>query len=145
TQGANPGLVSSFVKQALLNMASDLHMKVERPASFEDWAELARRLDVKVIHIAERDSQVSDRRKVRGEFVNTWSVEGFLDEGLQPAELGWGSHEKHWPDDALRHGYGCDAAIMLSRPGVATRVRTWTPLEGPFLGFLVTHAEAISI
>jgi homospermidine synthase len=145
TQGANPGLVSSFVKQALLNMAADLSMKVEPPASFEDWAELARRLDVKVIHIAERDTQVAEPRKAHGEFVNTWSVDAFVDEGLQPAELGWGSHETHWPPDGRRHGYGCDAAIYLDRPGVATRVRSWTPLEGPFIGFLITHAEAISI
>jgi homospermidine synthase len=31
------------------------------------------------------------------------------------------------------------------RPGAATRVRSWTPLEGPVHGFLVTHNEAISI
>jgi homospermidine synthase len=145
TQGANPGLVSCFVKVALLNMASDLSMKVETPASHEEWAELAQKLEVKVIHIAERDTQVTRERKQRGEFVNTWSVEAFVDEGLQPSELGWGTHEKHWPEDALRHGYGCDAAIMLNRPGIATRVRSWTPLEGPYHGFLVTHAEAISI
>jgi homospermidine synthase len=24
-------------------------------------------------------------------------------------------------------------------------VRTWTPLEGPFHGFLITHGESISI
>ena len=30
-------------------------------------------------------------------------------------------------------------------PGAATRVRTWTPLAGPFHGFLITHNEAISI
>jgi homospermidine synthase len=118
---------------------------VKPPADHQEWAALARKLDVKVIHIAERDTQVAAQRKERGEFVNTWSVEGFFDEGLQPCELGWGSHEKHWPDDALRHGFGCDAAIMLNRPGVATRVRSWTPLEGPYHGFLVTHAEAISI
>ncbi|HEY0824396.1 MAG TPA: saccharopine dehydrogenase C-terminal domain-containing protein [Ramlibacter sp.] len=145
TQGANPGLVSSFVKVALLNMAADLDMKVDVPTAQEEWAELARKLDVKVIHIAERDTQVAQRRKQRGEFVNTWSVGAFVDEGLQPSELGWGTHEKHWPADALRHGYGCDAAIMLDRPGIATRVRSWTPLEGPYHGFLVTHAEAISI
>ena len=40
-----------------------------------------------------------------------------------------------------RHDFGCDAAIYLQRPGAATRVRTWTPLEGPFHGFLVTHNE----
>jgi homospermidine synthase len=145
TQGANPGLVSALVKRALLNMAEETHLKVNRPTSYEDWAELARSLDIKVIHIAERDSQISDRRKESDEFVNTWSVEGFFDEGLQPAELGWGSHERHWPEDAGRHGFGCDAAIYLNRPGIATRVRSWTPLEGPYHGFLVTHAESISI
>jgi homospermidine synthase len=31
------------------------------------------------------------------------------------------------------------------RPGASTRVRTWTPMEGPFHGFLVTHNESISI
>jgi homospermidine synthase len=145
TQGANPGLVSTFVKVALLNIASDLHLKVETPVSHEEWADLARRLEIKVIHVAERDTQLARERKQRGEFVNTWSVDGFVDEGLQPAELGWGTHEKHWPADALRHGYGCDASIMLDRPGIATRVRSWTPLEGPYQGFLITHGESISI
>jgi homospermidine synthase len=146
TQGADPGLVSALVKQALLNIAADSHVAVaEMPASYEEWAELARKLEIKVIHIAERDTQVAQERKQRGEFVNTWSVEGFIDEGLQPAELGWGTHERHWPADAGRHGFGSDAAIYLRRPGLGTRVRSWTPLEGPFHGFLVTHAESISI
>jgi len=145
TQGANPGLASVLVKQALMNMARDQHIGVERPTCYEDWAKLAQKLEIKVIHIAERDTQVSTRRKERDEFVNTWSVDGFVSEGLQPAELGWGSHERHWPRDAARHGYGSDAAIYLERPGIATRVRSWTPLEGPYHGFLVTHAESISI
>ena len=145
TQGANPGLASVLVKQALMNMARDQHIEVGRPACYEDWARLAQTLGIKVIHIAERDTQVSARRKQRDEFVNTWSVDGFISEGLQPAELGWGSHERHWPVDAARHGYGSDAAIYLQRPGIATRVRSWTPLEGPYHGFLVTHAESISI
>jgi len=145
TQGANPGLVSALTKRALLNMAEETHLQADRPTSYEEWAQLARGLGIKVIHIAERDTQVSDRRKEKDEFVNTWSVEAFVDEGLQPAELGWGSHEKHWPEEAGRHGFGCDAAIYLNRPGIATRVRSWTPLEGPYHGFLVTHAESISI
>jgi homospermidine synthase len=145
TQGANPGLVSALAKQALLNMAADTKLEAERPTCYEEWAQLAQRLGIKVIHIAERDTQISKQRKERDEFVNTWSVEGFVDEGLQPAELGWGSHERHWPADARRHGFGSDAAIFLERPGIATRVRSWTPLEGPYHGFLVTHAEAISI
>ncbi|MEN0073226.1 MAG: saccharopine dehydrogenase C-terminal domain-containing protein [Paracraurococcus sp.] len=146
--GANPGLVSHFVKQALLDIARDTGAPVATPPPATDraaWARIAQSLGVKVIHIAERDTQVSDRPKRVGEFVNTWSVEGFVGEGCQPAELGWGTHEKTLPADGRRHGFGCDAAIYLLRPGASTRVRTWTPLEGPFHGFLITHNESISL
>ena len=145
THGANPGLVSHFVKQALLNVAADTGESTEIPKDRAGWAALAARLGVKVIHIAERDTQVSNEPKKVGEFVNTWSIDGFVGEGCQPTELGWGSHEKHFPADGRRHEFGCDAAIYLMRPGASTRVRTWTPLEGPFHGFLITHSEAISI
>lgn len=146
THGANPGLVSHFVKQALLNIAADTGQPAEVPANREQWAALAERLGVKVIHIAERDTQVAAHQPKRvGEFVNTWSIDGFVGEGCQPAELGWGSHERHWPADAMRHEFGRDSAIYLMRPGASTRVRTWTPTEGPFHGFLITHNESISI
>ena len=145
THGANPGLVSHFVKEALLNIARDTGLEVRTPRDRIGWALLARDLGIKVMHIAERDTQVSDASKQPGEFVNTWSIDGFVGEGSQPSEFGWGTHERHFPDDAKRHGFGCDAAIYLMRPGASTRVRSWTPLEGPFHGFLVTHNEAISI
>ena len=145
THGANPGLVSHLVKEALLNIAGDAGHKLTRPKSRADWAALAQRLGVKVIHIAERDTQVSPQPKRPGEFVNTWSIDGFVSEGSQPAELGWGSHERHFPPDGARHEFGPGSAIYLNRPGAATRVRSWTPLEGPYHGFLITHGEAISI
>ncbi|HEX4111611.1 MAG TPA: saccharopine dehydrogenase C-terminal domain-containing protein [Stellaceae bacterium] len=145
THGANPGLVSHFVKQALLNVARDTGHGDARPESRADWAALAATLGIKVIHIAERDTQVPTLPKRPGEFVNTWSIDGFFSEGAQPAELGWGSHEKHFPLDGVRHDFGTGAAIYLNRPGASTRVRSWTPLEGPYHGFLITHSEAISI
>lgn len=144
THGANPGLVSHFIKVGLLNIARDSGLDVAEPASREDWAALAQRLDVKVMHVAERDTQVANVPKKVGEFVNTWSIDGFVGEGCQPAELGWGSHERHWPHDGMRHEFGCDAAIYLMRPGASTKVRTWTPKEGPFHGYLITHNESIS-
>ncbi|MBM3644923.1 MAG: homospermidine synthase [Alphaproteobacteria bacterium] len=143
--GANPGLVSHFVKQALLNIARDTGVKAAVPKDREGWGRLARRLGIKTIHIAERDTQVSNHPKEVGEFVNTWSIDGFVSEGTQPAEMGWGTHEKALPPDGRRHAFGCDAAIYLNRPGLLTRVRTWTPLEGPFHGFIITHNESISI
>src|SRR6266446_6211019 len=107
---------------------------VVRPTTREGWGELARDLGVKVIHIAERDTQVSRKPKKVGEFVNTWSIDGFVSEGSQPAEMGWGSHEKDLPLDGAKHEFGCGSAIYLNRPGLVTRVRTWTPIEGPFHG-----------
>jgi homospermidine synthase len=145
THGANPGLVSHFVKQALLNIAADTGVETGVPANREEWGRLAQKLGVKVIHIAERDTQVSDRPKDPGEFVNTWSIDGFVSEGSQPAELGWGTHERNFPRDGARHDFGCQSAIYLNQPGAGTRVRTWTPRAGHFHGFLITHGESISI
>src|SRR5688572_21383784 len=61
--GANPGLVSHFVKRALLDLDRSLRAGKARPASREEWAALARDLGVCVIQIAERDTQVSDHAK----------------------------------------------------------------------------------
>jgi homospermidine synthase len=145
THGANPGLVSHFVKQALLDIARDTGIRTPVPADRAGWAALAHSLGVKVVHVAERDTQISETPKRSGEFVNTWSIDGFVGEGCQPAELGWGSHEKALPPDGHRHEFGTDAAIWLGRPGASTQVRSWTPLEGAYHGFLITHNEAISI
>jgi homospermidine synthase len=145
THGANPGLVSHFVKQALLNIAKDTGLKTDIPSSRAAWAKLAQTLGIKVMHVAERDTQVANVPKMPNEFVNTWSVDGFVSEGAQPAELGWGTHEKHFPADGGRHQDGSGCAIYLNRPGASTRVRTWTPKAGHFHGFLITHSEAISL
>ena len=145
THGANPGLVSHFVKQALVDLAREADPAAPVPVDRAGWGQLAQRLGVKTIHIAERDDQVASIPKSPGEFVNTWSIDGFFSEGSQPAELGWGTHERHFPEDGRRHDFGSGAAIYLLRQGAGTRVRSWTPLEGPYIGFLVTHNESISI
>ena len=145
TCGANPGMVSWFVKQALLNIAADLGHGAPNPQSRDEWAKLMQQVGVKGIHIAERDTQRAKSPKPMQVFVNTWSVEGFLSEGMQPAELGWGTHEKWMPENAGTHAKGCQAAIYLNQPGANTRVRSWCPTPGPQYGFLVTHNEAISI
>jgi len=145
THGANPGLVSHFVKQALLNIARDVRLDVAVPTSRDQWALLAERIGMKVVHVAERDTQFALPQKRPGEFVNTWSVDGFVGEGSQPSELGWGSHEKHFPPDGMRYDFGPCCSIFLNRPGVLTRVRSWTPLEGRYHGFLITHGESISV
>ena len=142
--GANPGMVSWLLKEALLRLAADTGVQAE-PTSREDWARLMQRLGVKGIHIAERDTQVSARPKPLGVFVNTWSVDGLLSEGYQPAELGWGTHEKKLPPNGHAFERGPGYAIWIDRPGADTRVRSWCPAVGPQFGYVITHNEALSI
>ncbi len=143
--GANPGLISLFVKQALLNIAKDTGHDDTPPKDKKGWATLARDLGIKVIHVAERDTQTALAPKKIGEFINTWSIDGFYSEGCQPSEIGWGTHEKEMPVDGKRHSFGCDAAIYLERPGYLTRTRSWTPTAKSQQGWIITHNESISI
>ena len=142
--GANPGLVSHFVKRALLDLDRILQAGDAQPASREDWAKLARALNVSVIQIAERDTQVSDHAKRHGEFVNTWSIDGFVDELMQPAEVSIGVHELNLPRRARQHRPD-SGTLYLPRPGGGTFARSWTPSVGGYQGMLVTHDEVFSI
>jgi homospermidine synthase len=148
--GANPGLVSHFIKQALLNLSQNIlpqndEVSIEVPTTKQAWAELAQKLCIKSIHIAEFDWQKTHMKRQPGDFFSTWSAEGFISEGLQPAELGWGSHEKQLPADGKQHEHGCKSAIYINKPSFSTRIRSWTPMAGPFQAYLVTHNESISI
>merc|ERR1719454_2014351 len=114
----SPGMVSHFVKQALVNIAKDTGLGDVDPKTKREWGELAQRLGIKTIHIAERDTQVREKPKEVGEFVNTWSIDGFISEGCQPSEMGWGTHEKQLPPDGHHHTVGSKSAIWLNQPGV---------------------------
>ena len=116
----------------------------EPPVAADGWARLLRSLRIRTIQIAEHDSQVSGIPKTAGEFVGTWSVDGFLGEGSQPAELGWGTGEGRLPPDG-RRAPGDGPGVYLLRPGMDVRVRSWTPAAGPFVGYLITHMELLSI
>ena len=151
--GANPGLVSHFTKQALTEIAARmLHdglagdvPAMEQALATEHYATLAMLTGTKVIHISERDTQITDVPKQVDEFVNTWSVDGFYEEGIAPAELGWGTHEKRLPPNAYVHtGYGPCNQICIARPGMETWVRSWVP-AGEIRGMIVRHGEALTI
>src|SRR4051812_43733477 len=133
--GANPGLISHFTKQALLDIAAraldDRHFggaqaeKIAHHVSAGEFNHLAQQLGVKVIHCSERDTQITNRPKEVNEFVNTWSVEGFREEGTTTAEMGWGTHEKELPPLAFEHPDGPKSQICLARMGINTLVASW--------------------
>ncbi len=148
--GANPGLVSHLTKKSLFDIATraikdgKAASGVSEALAVENFPVLAQKLGVKVIHIAERDTQVSDKPKLLNEFVNTWSVEGFYEEGIAPAELGWGTHEKTLPVNAYQHESGPKNQICIAQPGATTWVRSWVP-KMETTGMLVRHGEAFTI
>jgi homospermidine synthase len=152
--GANPGLVSHWVKQALndigTKLVGELAPSERRDAlqmAMDDdrYNDLAMLTGTKVVHVSERDTQISDQPKEPGEFVNTWSIDGFYEEGIAPGELGWGTHEKRLPRGAYVHTtQGPRNQIALASPGMSTLVRSWTP-AGPIRGMVVRHGEGFTM
>jgi homospermidine synthase len=152
--GANPGLISHWTKQGLVDIGQRLIAdRRVAPADAEEiqhWTDarafnrLARKLGVKVIHCSERDTQITDRPKQVDEFVNTWSIEGFREEGTTTAEMGWGTHEKEFPALACQHKEGPKNQICLARMGINTWVRSWVP-HYTIQGMVVRHGEAFTI
>jgi len=151
--GANPGLVSHFTKQALMDIGKKIisekpgdprRSELEKYLQEKNFARLAQIEGVKTIHISERDTQITDKPKEVNEFVNTWSIEGFFEEGVAPAELGWGTHERYVPKNAFFHQVGPKNQICLGTVGMKTWVRSWVPC-GEITGMVIRHGEAFSI
>ena len=152
--GANPGLISHFVKQGLIDIAKKMikdkkavGKDKEELESFirnREFNRLGQKLGVKVIHCSERDTQITNRPKEVDEFVGTWSVEGLREEGTAPAEMGWGTHEKKLPPLASIPPYGPKNQIALAQMGINTWVRSWIPNE-EIVGMVIRHGEAFGL
>jgi homospermidine synthase len=152
--GANPGLISHWTKQALIDIAETLLDEgrvrgavaetLRHLIDSRTFNQLAQKLGVKVIHCSERDTQIASRPKEVDEFVNTWSIEGLHEEGITTAEMGWGTHEKYLPAMACEHANGPKNQICLPQMGINTWVRSWVPYYS-IHGMVVRHGEAFTI
>ncbi len=152
--GANPGLVSHFVKQGLIDLGSaglragriprPMHQRIEALIADNAFAALAQALGVRVIHCSEWDSQRASVAKSPDEFVGTWSVHGCWDEAISQSEIGWGTHEKQLPASAVAPEHGPGNQIILSQRGLNTWVRSWVPNQ-EIVGMVVTHGESFTI
>ena len=152
--GANPGLISHFTKQGLIDigerLVSDKKAKGKDAEEIRElirsgtFNRLAMKLGVKVIHCSERDTQITDKPKQVDEFVNTWSVEGFREEGTTTTEMGWGTHEKELPELAYQHADGPRNQICMARMGINTYVNSWVP-DCTIVGMVVRHGEAFTL
>lgn len=151
--GANPGLISHFVKQGLVDRAhyflknsyTGAHaLEVEKALADKNFAQLARSTQAYVIHVSERDTQITRDPKKVNEFVNTWSVDGLLEEGSAPSEISWGTHEGPLPATGIACGSAATGHICLTSMGMNTWARSWVP-SGPIIGMIIRHGEVYSI
>ena len=123
---------------------SKFMVKIEEAMKKKDFPNLSRLIGVKVIHISERDTQITDKVKQPNEFLNTWSIDGFHGEMKLFSEMGWGTHEKQEPKEAMRFSFGTQNILVLPTKGIKTKARSWVP-SGPIIGYVITHDEAFSL
>lgn len=139
--GANPGLVTHFVKRGLIRLAQQRNLDHTKLS----WAQLSERLGVRVIQIAEVDTQEANLPFDPKKFYNTWSVDGFLSELQQRAEISWGTHETEPPLGSIMQCARGTRSLVLGSRSLDTRVRSWNPEFGEVSATVVTHHETLSI
>jgi len=140
--GANPGIISHLAKAGLLAMAAARGLTV--PSGPQAFAQLSQALGIRVVQVAERDTQHADTLPTNA-FVNTWSASGLLSEAWQVAECGWGSHERTLPAGAGEHAHGSRSGIYLAEHSALVRMQSWVPFTGAQDSYLITHHEALSL
>lgn len=132
--GMNPGLVSHFTKLALENMCQKEGIKMG------SYPQMARDLNVEVVQCSEVDTQRVNLPSNPSIFFNTWSSIGYYEEGTDPVQVGWGSHEKE-----LKGAENDLEQRFLRRRGMNCFLKGFNPLEGEYIGRCIPHSESASI
>ncbi len=144
-QGMNPGLISAFAKQGLLDiaehvLASRADAPLEGMLAASDFSGLARHLHVQAIHCSELDTQTATGFSTEA-FVNTWSCPGFLIEALAPVQLAWGTHEVTQPDGMVLVR---ERTAVIETPAWQARARSYVP-HREIQGMLIPHEEIFTL
>lgn len=150
SHGANPGLISAFAKQALVDCGNyisrdksiqlEQRKRIEHALTHENFPELAHALQIKAIHVSERDSQKMARRKKKDEFLNTWSVIEFINESVSKVEFAWGSHEKQQPVNSRTEHNN----MFIDEIAAKKLLKSWVPKE-QIKGTVPPHDETFSL
>lgn len=161
--GMNPGLISVFVKQGIINLTKlvlkhqirnkSLNKQLLRYYKNKDHKKLAQLLDIKAIHCSEIDTQIP-KRLPKKKFINTWSNVGLITEGIEPAEIQIGTHEKILPFDKSNVSQIIPQLITTQTPGKDIHIKSIVPLgintnndvEFTYIeGRCIHHGEGISL
>ena len=157
--GMNPGLISVFVKQGIMDLAKMVIENNKRYGKLlkqhykkKDHRRLAELLKIRTIHCSEIDTQVP--KKMPDAFVNTWSCVGLLTEGLEAAEIQIGTHEKVLPFSAKNVSQILPQLILTKKNGQDIKVKSVVPLRvrkdntvefTNIVGRCIHHGEGISL
>ncbi|CAF2152303.1 unnamed protein product [Rotaria magnacalcarata] len=128
--GANPGLVSHFVKRGLQDMTHHvLHNEMITDGS-------------------RKDSQVTNIPRKQNEIVNTWSTISLCEESACYAQFAWGAHEQQMPEGAIVHDQSTQKwpprRLCVPNNGMNVWVWSWVP-SGSSLGMIIPYPEPFSI
>lgn len=146
--GMNPGLVSHMAFHGLRVIAAEAlkarpdDKELAKYLSELDYPRMARHMGLQTIHCSEIDTQVARNiPEDSKEFVNTWSVVGMLEEGLEPCQVGWGTHEKAMPAKGQLIG---PHHLAIDNPAYKQIHVSWVP-DQEILGVVIGHGESCTL
>ena len=139
--GCNPGSVNIWTLYAL-----DKINKEKDNFAYNTYAELAKLMGLKTVHISEKDTQIINKPKRENEYVNTWASDSisWYDEAFGFLEISWGTHESKLPDN-VNTALSNDYQIIINGVGCETFAHTYTPISKNVLGMLIRHEESYTI
>jgi homospermidine synthase len=139
--GCNPGNVNIWTLYALEHIN-----KKTTNYKFNSHAELAQKMGLKVVHISERDSQITSNPKKIGEYVNTWSSNAvsWYDEAFSYLEISWGTHEKKKPEK-INSELSNEFQYIINGVGSDSYAYSYTPIGKNLTGMLIRHEECFTI
>lgn len=139
--GCNPGNVNIWTLYAL-----DKINKKTNNYKWSTYSELANKMGLQVVHISERDSQITNNPKKVNEYVNTWSSDAisWYDEAFSNLEISWGTHEKTLPTN-LNNELSNEYQYIINDIGSNSWANTYGPISKNIIGMLIRHEECFTI
>jgi homospermidine synthase len=163
--GMNPGLISIFVKQGILDIAKHVlqnkssigpteRKEIEGMIRRRDYRAIAHKFLIRTVHCSEIDTQVPNEPIPPTRFVNTWSCLGLIDEAFEPAEVSMGSHEKRVPFKKANMHEVVDNLVAIDKPSHSIKFKSYVPKKlqedgevefTEITGVCIHHSENISL
>ena len=139
--GCNPGNVNIWSLYAL-----DKINKKKNKFVYTSYAELAKLMGLKTIHISEKDTQIINKPKRENEYVNSWASDSisWYDEAFGFLEISWGTHETKLPDN-VKQNLSNEYQIIIDNVGCETFAYTYAPVSKNIIGMLIRHEESYTI